>query len=250
MLPLKKILYSQNKALGHDDFPDSINIEGQEYQLEKGLKHSFAVAVAIYERNGEKMIVKIHRRKPFFGIPLKWLGEIMARYENAALKYCCGIYGVPKHRVSDRETAVVHDYIPGHSLTLNEHVEYIFFDRMFEILDQIHERGIAYVDMEKSANILKGNDSYPYFIDFQLAFYWPDHMPLGNSSLIRLIREWLQRCDRYHAYKLLRRMRPDLLSAQQYRFSFRKPWPVQLANSLLTPWRILRKSMHILRNIF
>ncbi len=241
MRPGSKYLHAQFKALGCDTLPSTVTVEDRPFRFVKTFKHSFAVAVALYEANGEKVVVKLHRQKPFFGIPLKWAGELMASYENAVLKKCHGVDGVPDQLNTFLKTAVAHDYIPGHSLRAFEPVEDVFFERLFNTLNQIHKRGIAYVDLEKPENILKGDDGYPYFIDFQVAFYWPSNLPPGNCSLIRAARKWLQRCDYYHACKHLRRMRPGLLNERQRSCYIRKPWPVKLANAILKPWQILRK---------
>ncbi len=247
MVSENNFLKAQFRALGYEEPPASVMVEGGKFWLREQIKHSFAVAVAVYESGDEKVVVKLHRRTCFFGIPLKWLGELMAGHENAVLKHCSGVAGVPRQRNTALKTAVAHDYIAGHSLRSYETVDDVFFRRLMHILDQIHERGVAYVDLEKPENILKGDDGDPYFIDFQVAFYWPDRLPPGDCSLIRGIRDCLQECDRYHAYKHLRRMRPDLLSERQYDNTMRKPWPVKMANALLTPWRLLRKVTHRIR---
>ena len=237
----EKFLRAQFKALGTARVPQTISVDGKSFGFREEIKHSFAVAVAVYESPGETVVVKFHRQTPFFCMPLGWIGKLMAAYENAVLKYCEQVPGVPEQRKTELETAVAHDYIAGRSLRPDDSVDNVFFERMLRFLDQIHERGIAYVDLEKPENILKGEDGYPYFIDFQVAFYWPEHVPLGNSSLIKFIRRCLQRCDTYHAYKHMRRMRPDMLSESQYSFAMRKPWPVKIANAFLAPWQLLRK---------
>ncbi len=249
MTKKRKFFMSQLKALGCAELPEQVFVGKELFELRKIYKHSFAVAVGLYEKNEDRVIVKLHRQKHFFGIPLKWIGEFMARYESAVLKHCSGIKGVPQYRESALTTAVAHDYIPGDSLSSENNVNLRFFENLFHLLDRIHERGVAYVDMEKAENILKGTDELPYFFDFQLAFFWPDDMPLGQCTGVRLLRKWLQDCDRYHAYKHLRRMRPDLLSNEEYRFSLKKPWLVIVANAVFKPMQIARKALQKLRKI-
>lgn len=243
MDPDKKYLDAQFMALGCGGLPETVMVDGRAFRFECVFKHSFAIAVALYETDGEKVVIKIHRQKRFFGLPLRWLGGLMAGYEDAVLLRCCGVDGVPRRRRIDLKTAVAHDYIPGRSLRPSEPVDDVFFVRLFNTLDQIHERGVAYVDLEKPANILKGEDGYPYLIDFQVAFYWPDNLPPGNCELTKLIREWFQRCDRYHAckHKHLRRMCQGAPAGRGNNAPLRKPWQVRAANALLAPWRMMRK---------
>ena len=130
--------------------------------------------------------------------------------------------------------AVARDFVPGEPLTRDAEVNDEFFPRFFRMLRQIHRRGIAYVDLEKSENILHGKDGRPYLIDFQTAFYVPDRL-LGGTAPFQLIRRRLQDADLYHARKHMRRVRPDMLTPEERARTRRKPRLVRAANYLYSP---------------
>jgi predicted Ser/Thr protein kinase len=164
----------------------------------------------------------------------------MARYEAAVLGHCQDLQGVPRLVPVDRPGVLAHEFVPGEPLHRNSRVDDEFFPRLFRLLGQIHKRGVAYVDLEKCENILVGEEGAPWLIDFQVAFYVPPRLG-GETTLVRKVRGWLQRADIYHARKHLRRVRPDLLDAEAERRSRIKPWPVRLGNSLVAPYKKLRR---------
>lgn len=231
---------AQFRALGKDDLPDTVRAEGRVFGLERTFKHAFATAVGLYACGGERIVCKFHRRAPFFGLPLRGVGEMMAAYEAAALRKAQGLKGVPDLRRSPGRTEVAHDFVPGQPLRRDTRVDGEFFPALLELLSGLHSRGMAYVDLEKPENILAGDDGRPYLIDFQTAFYVPKKF-LGETALMRALRGWLQRGDLYHAMKHFRRVRGDLMTAEQVAASRRRPWPVRVGNILMVPLKTMRK---------
>src|SRR5271170_1954453 len=64
------------RALGRQNLPESINIQGRQCQLLQTVKHDFYAVTGFYETSdGQRLVLKIGRTAPFFLIPLKWLGR-------------------------------------------------------------------------------------------------------------------------------------------------------------------------------
>ena len=227
-------LESQFKALGDGGLPRHITLDGKVYRRRRTFKHGFLAAVALYRRGADRVVCKFHRSAPFFGLPLGWLGRRGADYESAVLRELHDIEGVPTLRGRPSRWAVARDFVPGVPLTRDTVVDDRFFPRFFDMLHEIHRRGIAYVDLEKSENILRGEDGRPYLIDFQAAFYVPERF-LGGTTPLRLIRRRLQDADLYHAGKHMRRVRPDTLTPQERAETRQKPPVVRAANRLYSP---------------
>jgi hypothetical protein len=105
----------------------------------------------------------------------------------------------------------LHDFIPGHPLGRDERVSDSFFDELIALVAWLHERDMAYVDLNKRQNILMGDDGRPYLIDFQISLHLP---PRGWRKLapVRWLLARFQHGDRYHCLKHKRRLRPDLLT--------------------------------------
>jgi serine/threonine protein kinase len=164
----------------------------------------------------------------------------MASYEACVIQRLHDLPGVPRLLGRYGAFGIVHEHVPGKPLTRDSEVNEEFFPALRHLLTRIHERGVAYIDLEKPGNILLGGDGLPYLIDFQIAFFWPERF-LGGTWPLRLVRRMLQKSDMYHLRKHWRRVRPDQLSRKQIAASRCKPWPVRLGNMLFAPLKKLRR---------
>ena len=231
---------SQFRALGREDLPSEVEMGGEVYRLKRRYKHGFMAAVGMYEGNGKQITCKWHRRASFFGIPLSWLGRLSVAYEKMVLRQVDDLEGVPRFCGQPDPWSITHVFVPGEPLHKDVAVDDRFFPRLLDLLERLHDRGIVYVDLEKTQNILRGDDGRPYLIDFQTAFYVPCKW-LAETSFFRFLRERLQKADRYHAMKHFRRVRPDRLTAEEIARTRQKPFSVRLGNLLVAPYKKLRR---------
>ncbi len=217
-----------------------MSIRGEAYELRRIFKNDFFAITALYECGPSKVVLKVHRRASFLFIPLRWLGRCLAARECAAFERLHDVEGVP--RLIDRwgSTGVVREYIEGHPLKKGEHVGDDFYERLRRLLDRLHERGTAYVDLEKCENVLVGQDGRPYLFDFQICWHLPRRWG-GELWPLRRVCEWLQATDRYHLTKLQRRTRPDQLSFEALVASYRRPWYVRLHRFVTRPFTWCRR---------
>lgn len=90
-----------------------------------------------------------------------------------------------------------------------------FFAKLRAVLARLHERRIVFLDLNKSGNIILGDDGKPYLIDFPVAAcikprsglvgLWSDRLLAG------LIRE-----DIYHLHKHKRHFQPHLMTPDDF----------------------------------
>lgn len=229
-------------ALGKSEPPSDIVVGGRTYQLDHVFKHDFFAFTARYAGPEGRIILKIGRRASFFGLPLGWIGRILARRECAALFQAADIDAVPKCLGRYGPAGVIHEYIEGAPMKKGQRVGDDFFDQLRSSLAALHRRGMAYVDLEKCENVIVGDDDKPYLIDFQISWQWPRRFG-GDLPPLCWVRSRLQRADLYHTLKLQRRTRPDQLSEQQLAASYRKPFYIRLHGFVTRPFTLARRKL-------
>lgn len=220
--------------------PAEVEVGGLTLRHVRTFKHDFFAATGLYEGNGRQAVLKIGRRVGFLGLPLGWTGRLLARHEADLFTRLADVSGVPALLGMVGEDGIVHDFVPGHELRKGEQVNDEFFTRLEGMIATIHERRMAYVDLEKRQNVLVGEDGRPYLIDFQISWPWPIGW-LERTVVGRWLCRRFQQGDRYHLRKLRRRFRPDQLTPQELEESYRRPWTVRAHRRLTRPLTRFRR---------
>ncbi len=227
-------------ATGHAGLPASIDVDGTLYRRVRVFKNDFFAATAMYESHRDRVLLKVHRCAGFFGLPLRWVGRLLARREWAAFARLIDVDGVPNPIVRFGPTGIIREFVEGDPLHRGQRVPDEFHPRLRVLIDTIHRRGMAYVDLEKCENVLVGTDGRPYLFDFQIAWLGTARW-VANRWPLRAIRSRLQAGDLYHLTKLQRRTRPDQMTPEALAASYRKPWYVQVHNRLTRPFTLTRR---------
>lgn len=227
-------------ALGKRPVPDRITVEEQEFELEQVFKHDFFAFTGLYRRAGRRVVLKVGRVASFFGLPLSWIGHLLAWHESRVFQRVEDIDIVPRFTGRIGNNGLTHEFVPGHELQRGEHVRDDFFERLKAGLEEIHRRGIAYVDLEKPQNVLVGDDGGPWLFDFQISCCWPFQRGASFPPFRWLLRR-LQHSDLYHAEKLRRRCRRDLMTEEEIEASRQRPAHVRLYTNLTLPITHLRR---------
>jgi len=245
-----KLKHAWLRALGPADLPAGLELADGTYTHLRTYKHDFFAATGLYEGPSGKVILKMGRTASLFGLPMTWLGRRLTERELAVYRELQGVPGVPRCYDLWATTGLVHAFIEGHPLQRNERVNDEFFDRLGQVIDEIHSRRIAYVDLEKRENILVDADGRPALIDFQISWWWPTDRSrkpgLGRilpNALGRRILAKLQAADLYHLLKHRRRHRPDLLTPEQIRQSYRCGPLVRIHRVVARPFTALRRAI-------
>lgn len=230
------------RALGQEEPPARIEVGGHPCDRLSVLKHDSFAATALYQGPAGKIIAKFNRQAPMLGVPMRWLGRALGRREAAVLQRLAGLEGIPQHagevRIDGKPApyATAHHYIEGHPLADGERVDDAFFPTLVQLLQKVHERGVAHVDLNKRENILVGDDGKPHLIDYQIHFALSPRWP-GNSLPFRLMLRLLQRSDDYHLLKHRVRLRPDQLPEGMRDMKALRPWWIRAWRYIATPWR-------------
>lgn len=228
------------RALGRQDPPLEIQVDGETYRRQEIFKHDSWAATAKYQGPRAMLVCKFNRQESIFGVPMDWLGRWLAWREGNALKRLAGLPGIPpvcgKVYAKGRALphAVAHVYVEGHPLARDERVRQDFFPTLKHTLEQMHQRGIAYVDLHKRENILVGEDGSPHLIDFQV--HWNVQAGLPFS---RALFQLLCHSDNYHLDKhLLHHQGLTTKLLKDHR-----PWWIRLHRRIGKPLRELRRKL-------
>lgn len=230
------------RALGRGDLPDVLDIGGRQFSRVKTFKHDFFAVTALYEGDRDKVVLKVGRTAPLFGLPMRWSGRLLADHEAKLFHLMEGIAGIPAFRGWFGETGIIHDYVEGRPLQKEDTIDDAFFPRLVGLIEAIHKRGAAYVDLEKRENIILGDDGCPHLIDFQISW----HMAASRGGEVwpfRMIRDVLQASDKYHIMKHWRRLRPDQLAGTQIDGSYRPPFWIRWHRAIFRPLTLLRRQI-------
>ena len=239
------------RALGAQEMPACIELADGRYAHVRTFKHDFFAATGLYAGPSGRVILKMGRVVSLFGLPMRWLGSRLAARECAVYVAAKEVPGVPACRGRYGPTGLVHEFVEGHPLQRHEWVDDAFFGRLEATLQDLHRRGIAYVDLEKRENILVDDQGRPWLIDFQISWRgptndgrgapgWPRLIPAG---LAKYVLARLRQADLYHLLKHRRRHRPDTLTRQQWEESYRMSYSIRLHRWFFRPLTLLRRSM-------
>lgn len=228
------------RALGRHEMPEQVLVGDRTYRRVQVFKHDFFAATGLYRGPDGLAVLKIGRRADFLGLPMAWIGQFLANREADIYERVHDLAGVPRFVGRVGKDAFLHEYVPDHPLQKGEPVDDAFFGRLTDLIEQIHTREMAYVDLEKRSNILVGDDGRPHLIDFQISWYWP--LPWGGRlAPLRWIRKILQASDRYHLLKHRRRVRPDQLTEEQIAQTYKPPPYIGFHRHLARPFTLLRR---------
>ncbi len=246
------ILQKQFYALYGEELPKTIMLGEIPYTHKKTFKYDFFAGTGLYERaddakdDGHKqIIVKIYRLRPFFLLPMRWIGQLSVRHEARLYQKVDSIQGVPKFAGLVGKTGFAHEFIPGKQLSKSDAVNDTFFDELEKIIENIHKRKVAYVDLNKPENIILGTNQKPYLVDFQISFTHERNWPILRN-INSLILTQLQMEDRYHFAKHKRKLRPDLLTPEDYALTYKRSIPIRIHRLISRPYFAIR---HVLMDL-
>jgi len=127
-------------------------------------------ALRIIKKNGVRAIVKDYSENRFLYRNI--MGRFLIWRERKAYRKLSGLKGIPAFLGVIEGTALVTEEIPGRSLEGLEKKEALpeaFFKELRTLVDNFHNRGVAHCDLKRAPNILMGEDSRPYIVDWSAA---------------------------------------------------------------------------------
>jgi hypothetical protein len=230
------------RALGDRDLPEVVEVDGQLHRLVETFKHDTWAATGLYVAGNQQLICKFNREHSILGFPGGWIGRFLGNRERTALRLLAGIVGIPRERGpvivngQVRPNAVAREFIPGRVIS-GQDISGPFLNRLGNLLNEVHARHVAYVDLHKTENVLMGDDGLPYLFDFQISYALPTGL-LGRLPPLRWLLICLQRSDDYHLLKhKLRLGQSSDVTPRDI------PWWIQLHRCIAVPWRSFRRRL-------
>lgn len=232
--------------------PQTLTIHRFEYRLTHVFKHDFWAATCLYTNtNGAgysqktpeipEIVVKFGRSQPIAGIPLTWVGKMLADHEESIYARLGGIASVPRWIARISPTCYAMEYVDAVPLDHLENIPAGFFDLLREVFDAVHQRGIAYADANKKSNILVTQDGRPVLIDYQISISQNNNWIFPLRAIRKKFVNYLMNKDLYHLYKHKRRLVPDELTPEEDAFSRKRSGVHLLHRKLTKPYRTVRR---------
>lgn len=102
--------------------------------------------------------------------PVRWFGRRQLRRERRALRRLQGLLGVPAFLAEVPSCGLLMTKIDGEPITRWRAKPpgeiALMMERLSALVDRMHARGVAHLDLRKRDNILIGADGWPGVIDF------------------------------------------------------------------------------------
>jgi serine/threonine protein kinase len=151
------------------------------------------------------------------------VGRFLVWRETKVLRRLQGLEGVPALHGRVHGLALIMEALPGRPVEGLEHERPLppaFFDRLRDLVEAFHARGVAHCDLKRAPNILVGEKGEPYVVDWSAAIAASEFRPFPLSLVYR--RFLLD--DRNAVVKLQLRHRPgDVPPAELERYRRRGP---------------------------
>lgn len=142
-------------------------------------RDSFGRVELLSQGEGPDALRLIRRVASGGALPLsRGVARLLLRREERALAALRGLDGVPQAAEAWTLPALpegsagesfVRSYVDGAPLHRCERLPLDFFERLEELVRELHARGVAHNDLHKEQNIVVRPDGRPALIDFQLA---------------------------------------------------------------------------------
>jgi tRNA A-37 threonylcarbamoyl transferase component Bud32 len=126
------------------------------------------------------------------------LGRLYIHRELKIMKHLKGIPGIPAEVRRLGAYALFYSFIPGETLSSikkkrKAQLPSEFFIKLESQLKQMHQAGIAHLDVRNLGNVIHGKDGVPYLIDYQSS--------VGTGRLPKRIRRIMEDADFSGIYK-------------------------------------------------
>ncbi len=190
----------------------------------------------LIEENGMRAVVKDFSVNRFFY--RNTVGRLLVWRESKAYRKLRNIRGVPTLYRIIEGLALVIEEIPSRNLEKLEREMKLpieFFDALRDLIDIVHERGLAHCDLKRAPNTLLGEDGLPYIIDWGASVFKNE---LGFPPLTAVYRRLVR--DDYNAItKLKLRHIPESISSdeiERYRYRSGAEKKVRAMRDRLREW--------------
>jgi RIO-like serine/threonine protein kinase len=169
-------------------------------------------ALRVIEADGVRAVVKDYSANGF--VFRNTIGRFLVRRECRAYRQLDRIRGVPAFLGIREGLAVFLEEIKGNDLGNIAHGSKLpddFFRELSDLVDRVHNRGLAHCDLKRAPNTILGNDGKPYIVDWSASISEKEFklFPL-NLIYKRFIKD-----DKNAIIKLMLKFRPEDVTPEQ-----------------------------------
>jgi len=143
--------------------------------------------VYVYADSAARYAVKVPQGKPRWG----WVERWIIRRERSIYARLEGLPGIPRCHGLVAGRYLVLDYMEGESFRAAQarlDPAHPFFERLREIIEAVHARGVAHTDLKRKDNLLVQAGDTPCIVDFGAAMVRGGN-PLSHG-LFRIARQF------------------------------------------------------------
>lgn len=239
--------FSNNTVKILQAYPTTTLIHGEIYRYERILKDDFFSVNVLYRNDqGERYVLKLSDCRFMLGLLFRPFAHLLCRHEYNIYQRVTDIRGVPPLGPRFGKRGFFHKYIEGftlYELDRNFSLPKNFFEDLRRIVENIHQRRILYLDLQKLGNVILSCDGYPYLIDFQICLHWPARKGLfgrwADVVFNRLAQE-----DMYHLYKHKRRFKEECLTEEELHLSQRSSLNSLYGFFIGKPLRVIKRLIY------
>ena len=228
-------------------YPEQILIQGEPFHFEKILKDDFFSVNVLYKnREGVRYVLKLSDFRFFLGRLLRPLAMFFSWREYRIYRKLEGIEGIPALGPRLGRRGYFHKYVEGktlHELEQGGTLPDDFFPKLRNIISQVHERRIFYLDLNKRGNIILGEDMQPHLIDFQICLFIGKRRGLAGLIADRVFNG-LIREDIYHLFKHKRHFQPHLMTEEELGLAKRTGFNEWLNRYIGSPYRKVKRLIY------
>jgi hypothetical protein len=141
----------------------------------------------------------------------RWtLGLWLIRKEWKVYIRLKGMRGVPKAMEKIDRFAFALEFVKGRAIERGETLQASFFFDLERMIEEMHSRGVAHLDLRHKGNILVSDEGRPVLIDFNSSFCFKE-----RGLLLRFLFPILKWVDEGGLLKLKERIAPSLMSPEE-----------------------------------
>ena len=119
------------------------------------------------EQEGKRLVVKDFSHNRFFYRNI--FGRFLIWREAKAYRRLGRIKGIPRYYGVLDGLAIITEFIDGKTVKQIEkegHLPPSFFEKLKDLIDAFHKRGIAHCDLKRTPNVIVASDGNPYILDW------------------------------------------------------------------------------------
>ncbi|MCK5003392.1 MAG: hypothetical protein KAS57_10220 [Gammaproteobacteria bacterium] len=137
----------------------------------------------LYSNNDQQLVIKIPHGRGF----VKHLHTRMLRHEARAYQQLKGLDGIPDcYGLIDNQYLAL-EFIKGDPIRNKRPINNAkYFESLFKLIKQMHEMGVAHMDLKKKDNLLVTHHDKPCVLDFGAAIIRKKGFHPVNHFLYRL----------------------------------------------------------------